>query len=759
MRVIVKTQTELDDLIHALQHAPIVAVDTETNGLDLHGHTGTQAQLVGLSIAHGAYSAITPLPVKGKLSHVIKAERVVPRAACAYYVPIAHGHGTFTPNKKTAKGRQAAEQMQATYDLAIKPLHDLLNVPPEFVDALRANWPDTVIMHNAQFDLTALHYAGFPTPSTVFDTMVGAYVLFTHWRGARFRMPDTGQYEYGNMRLKWLGRLFGSTEQTGYGLTGDEAGLQDAVNDLQQELADLLTHPYALDYKKHLWALPPHAVGPYACMDVELVLQLHATFLDALEKWENVDLYERLSQTQLRVAWRMHMTGLRVDQDAASAMIEEGIERLNILRKEAAHESGLDGFNPASPKQIKGYLSTLGIHVESTGKEAIKELSKDVPLMATVAEYRDVNKLISTYVAKWHNAVSATEGILHPNLNVPFVKTGRWSSSSPYTGNLQNIPSNTAKTLAPKSLLGAVRPGWWLFELDYSGLEMTVGAWIAETLLKGDRNMTLTGLIESGADMHAYTRDTVGVPELLLRGDVNEANCCAWLVAHGAEKDKIKAPVAEFMQAARKKAKVANFLIMYGGGVPALTSTLGIDASTAQAILSGWRKAYPAVPKAQAYYERQATTSREAPGGSRPIFAYVRYPLREFPLTRKYNYYSSKVQGDEARNTFNSVSQGTAGGLTALSADRISTAYPSDEDINLHLTVHDSILPSLPPHKFEALKAIVSMMVDWPIRPQLAVDVEAVAPGGSWAAKRKVVDLDAFITSEGREGYEESETE
>jgi DNA polymerase-1 len=607
------------------------------------------------------------------------------------------------------------------------------------------------VAHNAQFDLTVLAQAGFDLPTRTYDTMLGAYVLFTHWRGALFTMPDTGEKERGNMQLKWLGRMFGLAAKAEYGLTGDEAELQEAAYALQ----DKINVGYALDIKKHLWALPVEAVAPYAMMDVELTYKLHEKLSGLLEKWQNRDLYERLSDVQINVAYRMSKTGLRVNTSQAALMIETGEKQLETLREAAQTESGLSGFNPASPKQIKEYLASIGISVPSTDKTTIKDLSKRVPLMQIVKDYRDTNKLVNTYIRKWHNAAEHAQGLIHPSLNAAFVKTGRWSSSNAYTGNLQNIPRNTAKALAPKSLLQACNPDWWLFEIDYSGLEMCIGAWVAETLIGKGEDLTITHLIENGEDMHAYTRDTVGVPELLLGGDVTEDRARAWLEANGVNLNKLKTDVVSaFMTEARTKAKTANFLIMYGGGVPALTDTLGIDAQTATRILAGWHRAYPAIPAAMEKLENAAKTYRNETGDGPGKYAYVRYPLDEFALIRKYHYYSLYDQQKEARNCFNSVTQGTAGGITVLSADRISRAYPYDAGLKLHLTVHDSVLLSLPPGGLSNLRPICDLMTDWNVRPRLNVDVEAVPPGGGWADKRAINDLEAFSKSEGKDGYD-----
>jgi DNA polymerase I-like protein with 3'-5' exonuclease and polymerase domains len=100
-----------------------------------------------------------------------------------------------------------------------------------------------------------------------------------------------------------------------------------------------------LDIKKHLWALPPETVSPYACMDVELTYQLHAALLVHLERWQQIEVYEQVCRHQMVVAWPMHMTGLKVDHKRGQALLAEyEVERERLL-------SDLY-FNPNSAKEV-----------------------------------------------------------------------------------------------------------------------------------------------------------------------------------------------------------------------------------------------------------------------------------------------------------------------------------------------------------------------------------------------------------------------
>jgi DNA polymerase I-like protein with 3'-5' exonuclease and polymerase domains len=294
-------------------------------------------------------------------------------------------------------------------------------------------------------------------------------------------------------------------------------------------------------------------------------------------------------------------------------------------------------------------------------------------------------------------------------------------------------------------LLLPTNPDYQLVEIDYSQLEMRIGAWVAETLIGEGQDLTLTNLILDGVDMHAYTRDNAGIPEILLNGrsvsKYMELERGHDLSQYTSDDDLHDA----FMKYARFVAKVPNFAAMYGGGWQALTNILdGITETQARQIMEGWRLSYPTIIRAMAALTGEAMNWRGVPMNNRfmqelvdseaPRYQYIQYPDLCTPFIRKWNYYSEYEKKEKSKDAFNSMVQGTAGFITIESIARV---LESDYAWKLtpHLTVHDSFIFSMLKWNIGILPDISSIMIDWEVYPPLEVDVEIAPPGKSWGEK------------------------
>jgi DNA polymerase I-like protein with 3'-5' exonuclease and polymerase domains len=479
-RILVNSETKLDQCIEAVINSGTIILDTETNGLDLwHGD-----RMVGIAL----------LPDFNRVS---------------YYIPFRHGIGVFKQTTQTAANERKAKLTNERY----KDLPKIfIQLPPERVLAELDHTltPDkTYIMHNAQFDLTALLQDGIDlTGATVLDTMLAARTLYSDFNRSWFKMPDSGQREKGNNSLKWLSRLFGLVQKTDDGI-GDERALTQAMKDLKTRLGK---NTLNLNIKKHLWALPPEDVAPYACQDVEITKRLHDVLLGQLASWQQVDVYKLMCEHQMSVAWPMHCTGFKIDHERGNQlMVDYEAERAALLE-------GVD-FNINSADAIARYAARQNVNLPltpkgnpKTDKKTLKDCQDQAPLFKNILAVRALDKNVGTYIKKWLDNTTPNKP-LHPSFNVLGTVTGRWSSSDKIAGNLQNIPKDTKLKYNPKKLLLPLNPEYQIVEIDYSQLEMRVGAWVAETLVGQGQDMTLTNLILDGVDMHAYTRDQAGICE------------------------------------------------------------------------------------------------------------------------------------------------------------------------------------------------------------------------------------------------------
>jgi DNA polymerase I-like protein with 3'-5' exonuclease and polymerase domains len=771
----------------------MIAVDTEGTGLNLWG--GDKA--IGISV-------------------------YTPSNDSTYYIPFGHGTGTLGSTPFSELVENGASKATKDYKLAMQDVlyrqtpyyQDVKsqNVPRAWLDELKAVWtvPALHIYHNAQFDLTALAQLGFPAPARVVDTMVLAHVIFQGWHKETFLMPD-GTRETGSKGLKWLARYYDlpgaavgedalhnamrglqraihaqhdkvrdareaalkaerariTAAKRAYGISSEtQKRLRKQATQIYKAYHTKITDSAALSDKAHMWALKPSDVALYAELDTHLTFGLFAKLLPIVAAWDNVAIANTINDVQYQVAWRMHMTGFRLDVDEAQAMRAYADEEMTRLEQEAFKLTQED-INMNSSQQILEYMERHGYHLTDTEADTLAAYADKVPLIGIIVRYKRLSKYVSGYVDKWLETAQHTDGRIHPEFNVTGTVTGRWSSASKYVNNLQNIPRGTAGRVNPKALLKPLRDDWILIELDYSSLESRVGAWIAETLLGFDPDYAVTNLIEGGADMHAYTRDKARIANILLGGVAPTPGAIdAYIIREGLDPAATGAiidekyngdKVAWFMSAiARAAAKQVNFSVQYGAGVRSIKKQLGVSDAAAQDILDGWRRAYTGITKATRFYESLALRTREV-GGTYANF--VRYPDVGFgTFTRRYDLYSVEAttkhggvwspMRNEARKTFNSVVQGTSGLIMTHAALRVSQAFGPDV-LHMHASVHDSIIVSMHPSKLAQVRDIMMLMADYPTRPVLEVGIEAAPVGQAWGHKREVKDLHAWITSEG----------
>lgn len=756
--MIVTNREQFDDMLQAIRDTQVMAVDTEGTGLNLWGGD----RMVGISV----YTA------EGR----------------SFYAPFAHGEGSlgdFDALRGTSKARNAYKlAMQDTLYRTLPYADEVKgeNLPREWIEELKAVWtnPSLHIYHNAQYDLTSLHREGFPAPKNVHDTLLSAHVIFQDWNNVTFRMHD-GELERGSKELKWQAKYWSIPGATiGEGLLGDAMQrLRDMIDDAHAEAQGAdpdmrckITDSARLNTKKHMWMLKPSDVSVYAELDTMMTYKLWARTLTEIMRWNNTTINSTLQQIQYRLAWRLHMTGFRVDVEAAQAMLDYADHEMAEIEAEARALNGGADINLSSDKQLLAHIATHGIKLTSIAEEVIAPFADRVPMIALALRYGSLRKYANTYIKKWIVAQAWDGGVIHPAFNVAGAATGRWSSSSKYVNNLQNIPRNSSGKVNPKAVLKPLYDDYVLIELDYSSLESGIGAWVSETLLPGDSEMRVTNLILTDADMHSYTRDAAGIPSILLHGqEVNDENVWAFVKDNGFDEDEVRekseknyhgSVVDWFMkEVARARAKTVNFAAQYGSGIAGLRKPLQVNDKQVQAILDGWRAAYPSLRFASKHLQDEALELRpiDSNNPSKGNGCYIRYPELGFgQFTRRYDMYptvaTSKGDGryyprnKAAWKAANSVTQGTAGLIMTNAGLKVAIEFPPDV-LCMHASVHDSLILSLHKTQLHHIYRIIEIMSDYDVHPPLRVGVEASLPGEAWGNKRTVRDLDKWVASNG----------
>lgn len=555
-----------------------------------------------------------------------------------------------------------------------------------------------------------------------------------------------------------------------------------------------------LDNKANLWMLPSDLVAYYAGLDVILTWDLYEWSLKVIAQWHNEDLFEKQSRIHHKVAWEMERNGFKLDIAAAQAQIEKlqpRIEELEDLLARLAMEWGLDNFNANSPAQLLKFLNsgilggeydksifpdwwdvnlTLGLKtypnigvsagdLEDVGDELYgtdkRELEKveDHMVVRMVKELRRMHKSVNTYLKKWI-AAADENGIVRFSVNDDGTVAGRASSSGD-AGNGQNIPERGGYTI--KEAIVEYDKHWHLMAWDYGQLELRLGAWIGETLLGFDPNMTMTKLFLSGEDMHAYVRDIIGIRDIVYPNldDKQILVKIGYDLKHAKVNTAAKQAevVADHL---RQIAKTMNFGLLYSGGGRMLSKLLKIDEDVATVLVKKWRKMFPAFPLTQQYITDAVLERRLRPDNKDYGMYYTQ------PITgrhRKLHLYSTSAvyfQDGEAkvfnpreaaaRKVWNNTDQGLGGFLCLYSAYLIGEELGRDK-IKMFVNIHDALEMYVHDDALHLVPRIGEIMTDWPqIDPALTVDAQG-SKDGTWQGMAKIKDMDKWIATKGKEGY------
>ena len=379
----------------------------------------------------------------------------------------------------------------------------------------------------------------------------------------------------------------------------------------------------------------------------------------------------------------MERTGVRIDTKALSETSVAYTERMQQIEQQIYEMAG-ESFNISSPKQVGDILfgklnimekpkkTKTGQYV--TNEEVLQSLSNKNPIVALILDYRGLKKLLSTYIDALPKLINPRTDHIHTSFNQALTATGRLSSSDP---NLQNIPvrSEDGKEIRKCFI---PEPGCLFFSADYSQIELRIMAH-----LSGDENMIES--FREGIDIHAAT---------------------AAKIAHK--------PVEEVTPLERKKAKQANFGIIYGITTFGLSQRMGIDNKEAKQLIEGYFATYPKVKS----YMDQAIEEAKKTGYAVTLFGRKRY----LPDINSRN---NTVRGFAERNAINAPIQGSEADIIKIAMIHIAERF-KQEGIRskMILQVHDELNFSVLPEEKEKVERIVleEMQNAYPLSVPLLAD-------------------------------------
>ncbi len=418
--------------------------------------------------------------------------------------------------------------------------------------------------------------------------------------------------------------------------------------------------------QKNMADLAPSEICDYACEDADITLQLYAPLKEELEKNELTRVFNDIEMPLMPVLARMERNGVTLDTKGLSETGEHFKARMEQLEKEIFEEAGHE-FLLTSPRQVGEVLfgeMKLSDKVKktksgqySTSEEVLESLKTKHPIVEKILAHRALKKLIGTYIDALPKLINPRTGHIHTSFNQAVTATGRLSSSNP---NLQNIPvrgddgREIRKAFVPEE-------GCVFFSADYSQIELRIMAH-----LSGDEQ--LVSDFKQGHDVHAATAARVFHKEL-----------------------------SEVTRDERRKAKTANFGIIYGISAFGLAERMDVSRAEAKELITNYFATYP---KVKTYMEQSVELARER-GYIITAFGRRRY-LADI------NSRNAVVRGYAERNAVNAPIQGTAADIIKVAMVRIDHRF-QEEGIHskMILQVHDELNFSVLPEELDKVKRIV----------------------------------------------------
>lgn len=379
-----------------------------------------------------------------------------------------------------------------------------------------------------------------------------------------------------------------------------------------------------------------------------------------------LEYYDTVELPMSRVLAEMEQTGVKINTVSLAETSRTFTARMNEYEAKA-HELSGEEFNISSPKQVgevlfeklkldpKAKKTKTGQYV--TSEEVLEALRPNSPVVDCILKYRGMKKLLSTYIDTLPDLINPVTGHIHSTFNQAVTATGRLSSSNP---NLQNIP---VRGDDGKEIRKAFIPddGELFFSADYSQIELRLMAH-----LSGDSNM-VEAFVE-GHDIHAAT---------------------AAKIYHKS--------ISDVTDDERRKAKTANFGIIYGISAFGLAQRMGVGRSEAKELIEGYFATYPHIRD----YIEATKSMAKARGYVETIFRRRRY-------VPDINSHNAVVRGYAERNAVNAPIQGSASDIIKVAMVRIFNRFMAEGiKSKMILQVHDELNFSVLPEEKERVEQIV----------------------------------------------------
>lgn len=436
--------------------------------------------------------------------------------------------------------------------------------------------------------------------------------------------------------------------------------------------------------------VPAEAWATYCCQAADYTYQLKELLSADLIKRNLLALLKELELPLMAQLFAMERHGIFVNPAVLIEFFKEVTEQIKLLKEEIFALAGLT-FDLNSPKQLREVLFTvLGMgalkktdkgHL-STDAHVLAQLSKEYPIASKINDFREVEKLRSTYIEPLLQHIEPTTKRIHCTFNQTVAATGRLSCQEP---NLQNIPIRTEMGQRIRQAFCPSNEEWIFLSADYSQLELRLLAHFSgdPTLIEG---------FNRGEDIHAYT---------------------AAIVA-GVEIDQVT-------PAMRRQAKAVNFGVIYGQQAFGLAQELQITVKEAAKFIENYFARYSAVKK---YISETIESTRKT--------GYAVTATGRARLIPDINSKNFPVRAAAERLAINTPLQGTAADIIKLAMLEVQKVLASSNlQAVLLLQIHDELLLELPKEEENRVGAIVRKAMEGVMTLSVPLVVD-VAIGKNW---------------------------
>ncbi|NLN70652.1 MAG: DNA polymerase I [Chloroflexi bacterium] len=515
--------------------------------------------------------------------------------------------------------------------------------------------------HNLKFDYLVLKRAGLAFEPLTFDTMIAEWLV------------NPASRNLGLKNLAWV--------RLGYEMTQIEALIGKGRG------------------QKTMAQVPIAEAARYAAADAAICLRLLPQLQEELRSHSAQKLFDTIEMPLVPVLAGMEEAGIRLDTDFFETFSRELEEKL--VEIEARIQEGVGyPFNLNSPQQLSEALfEKLGLGPPdrarktstgfySTAAGTLEAMVAQHPVVAWVLDYRELEKLRSTYVNALPHQINPDTGRVHTSFNQTGTVTGRIASSNP---NLQNIPIRTE--IGRRVREGFIaQSGWLLLGVDYSQIELRIVAHMAQ-------DEAMLAAFRAGQDIHATTAAAV----------------------HGID-------LADVTPEMRRHAKAINFGLIYGMSAYGLTNATDLTLAEAENFIEAYFKEFPGVKNYLDGIRAQATQQ----GYVETLLGRRRY----FPNLKEGAPHN--IRQREEREAINAPIQGTAADIIKLAMLQLpKTIEKADLRVRMLLQVHDELIFEVPEDELQRTTKLVQAVMENAYTLTIPISTEARV-GKSWGTMEEI---------------------